>query len=543
MGFYPHGKPDWYSYTKHFEEVGHDDIYHFAFNNTQYPGISAEGSNEAVYAKALANLEALIAGARAAEAKFLADTGIDVTNMNGKDIFRAINEILNSKETFERGMQYMKQLSNAKENGELQKNQMYRDVSRYFMNYLNKTIIDMFGKNGPLTKGQILKMNAAQLRQVINDIIGQALERTYTSVQDFINKEEKTIRGKFGADAKSIAGLEQEKQAIGDMITTIQKLKDKGVFGQYGYLFNFDENDVNTILDRSSKRQLRLHRNKYNSAQVDSAYGGNALELITSTVAAEIGRINIQKSSGDFTLTIQGQHTGQANQMKADTLLFVGHGPINIPDYLSLVDSDKTDSTRLQNIDAIEAYLNKLENNVQHVIAISDKNYSITASFSGVEPQSKMNLQNAGEMLTRFGVGQVRELINYLANCGASMIQGAVNDDVRTVLQTQIAYYLFDHLEFNIKGSASVNVVNLLNVSGIYVPLSVYLEGILNSIKQAISMPASSLVGVSISLGGPTEENVWTAGTWDSFREQHEQQSFIEYRILRNMADFISGLA
>ena len=85
------------------------------------------------------------------------------------------------------------------------------------------------------------------------------------------------------------------------------------------------------------------------------------------------------------------------------------------------------------------------------------------------------------------------------------------------------------------------NVVNLLNVSGIYIPLSTYLEGIYNSIKDAISNP-SSFVSVSISLGGETEQSVWTAATWGAFRQSHETQSFISYRILKNIADFISGL-
>lgn len=538
MGFYPHGQPDWYSYTKHFETVGHDTIYHFAFNNTKYPGMGVEGSRDVVYAHAIANLESLIAGARAAEMAFLADTGIDVTNMNGRDLFYSINEIFNSRQTFERGLKYMKQLSTIGKKDDPEKEQMYRDVSRYFAFYLNEAIAkELKGKR----HAQLLRMTPQEVEALINQIISKALILSYKRVKDFIGKDG-NIRGKFGDKSKE-RDNEQAKRAVTDMIHVINKLKKQNAFGKMGYLFNLDVNDVDTLWNRRKNSQVVLKNTQYDRAKVDSKYAGNALELITSMVATEIGKINVQNSSGDLTLNIIGKHTGQDNEMKADTLLFVGHGTINPSDYLQFVDKDSYDSVRMQNIDAMEQYLNSLNKNIDHVIAISDKNYSITAGFDGIDAQSRMNLQNVGEMLTRFGVGQVRELINYLANCGTSMIQGEVNSDVRTVLQTQIAYYLFDNLHFEIKGSApSVNVVNLLNVSGIYIPLSVYLEGVCNSIKDALSMSPSSLVSVSVSLGGPTEQNVWTAATWDSFREEHETQSFIEYTILKNMANFISEL-
>ena len=121
------------------------------------------------------------------------------------------------------------------------------------------------------------------------------------------------------------------------------------------------------------------------------------------------------------------------------------------------------------------------------------------------------------------------------------MIQGFVDDAVRTELQSYIGYFLFDNLHIEINGTSKVNVVNLMNVSGMYIPLSVYLEGLYNSIQDAASNP-SSLVSVSISLGGPTNQSIWTAQTWGEFRESHETDSYISYRILRGIADFISGL-
>lgn len=536
--FYPHGKPSEYAYTTHFMDVGHDYSGQ-ALINTQYPGIDgAEGQSNNLE-RALANLRSLINGARNAEMKFLADTGIDVNGINGKDIFKYINLIFNSRQTIDRGLQYMKQLSEAKNNKE--QTETYREITNYFASYLDEAIkIELTN----VRRNQILTMTPDQVKQYINNIISKALSLSYERVKDFV-KSDGTLRGKYGQYAKNREG-EKEVQAISDMIDVIQKLRESGAFKDFGDLFNLNKETLYKW--RTGEITFKKRKNnKYNNARVESNYNANALEVMTSTAAAMLADINIHKSNGEFDLSIVGQHTGRWNNMKADTLLFVGRGDIYIPDYLDLVDNN-IKGVRSQNVDALSRYWNRLENNVSHVIAISDKNYSITADFNdrGIHAQSKMSLANAADMLTRFGVGQVVELIDYLANCGAGMVQGEVHANVRTELQTHIAYYLFDHLEINVSGSnSSVNVVNLINVSGVYLPLSVYLEGLYNSLVNAINDLKSSpaqFVSVSISLGGPTAQRIWTQENWDRFRKLRESQSFIEYRILRNLSDFITYL-
>lgn len=528
--FYPHGKPAYYSYTTRFLEVGHDTAGK-AIANTQYPGMG--GQVNSITIKALINLKGLIDAARAAELAFLSDTGINLEDPNASNIFRSMNEIFNSRQTFERGLRYMKSISKSGEG--MKKGEMYRDVSRYFGTYLKNTLkTELKGLTGP----RILKLSPGQIESLINQIIGNALVNTYKAVQDFIN-EDGSIRGKFGNSGKGKASPkanEQEVQAINDMIAVIRKLQGMKAFGKYGHLFDLDVNSLAQMATKKTKT-VSINKKKYNSAQVDANFGGNILELITTTIAAEIGNINIANSG----LTITGVHTGQMNQMKADTMLFVGKGPINTSDYLQYINNGYN-SIRTQNIDAMAKYLKDLEDNLRHVIMISDKNYSIKASFGGISAQEKMSLRDAGSMLSRFHVGDVRALINYLANCGPSMVQGDVNGEVRTELQSMIGYFLFDHLEIQIVGKPpGPNVVNLLNVSGLYIPLSTYLEGIYDSIQKATANP-SSLVSVSISLGGDTEESNWTSGTWSSFRQSHETQSFISYKILKGIADFISGL-
>ena len=538
-GFYPHSKPSWFAYTQDFADNYGGETGYLAEAHTKYPGLGDDKTNSDAINKALSNLQILIDGARKAELAFLKDTGIDLSQgNNASDIFHYMNKILNSKQTFERGLQYMKQLQT--QNNQGTKSETYREVSRYFGSYLNSAVQSVISEQ-KLTAKKFLTMDEGQVKQLINDIIGKALTITYTKVQDFIDVNG-NLRGKFGQYTQARKN-ETAQQAITDMIAIVDELRGKNAFSELGSLFKLDANSLQEWFKNRNLFKVRKG-NTYNNAQVDSNYGGNALEVITSLVAAEIGTTNIQKISGDLSLSITGQHTGTKNQMKADTLLFVGRGTVNPDDYLQYVDNTTFgDRVRMQNVDAMEKYLNKLEENISHVIAISDKNYSIKASFDGITAQEKMNLQNVGLLLNQFKVGQIGELVNYLANCGDEMVQGKVDGQVRTTLQTYIGYFLFDNLQIDVgKAATGPNVVNLINVSGMYIPLSVYLEGLYKSLTQAFMTPGK-FVSVSISLGGDTTApSNWTADIWGKFRESHETETFIEYKILKGIADFISGL-
>lgn len=528
--FYPSKKPGYYSYTQHFVDEFGGKTGYLAKQNTVYPGLDG-GTNQIVIDKALSNLKILIDGARAAEIAFITDTGININDLNNsKDIFKTINLIFNSKQTFERGLRYMKSLSNSKRSD---KDKMYRDVSRYFMFYLNKAIKEeMQGPN--FRKNELILKTKPEIEQLINNIITTALIKSYEKVKDFINEDENTIRGKIGSYHRSRKN-EEEVQAITDMIDIIQKLGSMGTFGQFGALFGLH---IDELMKDNNAGLVELKKKTYKGARVDANFGGNALEMIIATIGAEFGNINIKNPD----MIIQGKHTGNDNKMKADALLFVGTGEIDTGDFLKFVDYSE-ESVRLQNVNAMEEYLKSLQQNIKHVVAVSSKNYSIKSDFGGINAQEEMDLKSASKLLTRFGVHQVTELVNYLANCGPEMIRTEVADAVRTELQTYIGYFLFDNLEIDM-GDTKIgpNVVNLINVSGLYMPLSVYLEGLYRSIEDVKQNP-SRFVKLSISLGGPTERSEWTEDTWKQFREDHETESFISFRILSNLADFITSLA
>ena len=155
-----------------------------------------------------------------------------------------------------------------------------------------------------------------------------------------------------------------------------------------------------------------------------------------------------------------------------------------------------------------------------------------------------MSLQNAHSMLSLFGVSGIDGLINYLANCGTGMIQGEeATTQVRLTLASYIAYFLFDHIQ--IRGQISgPNVVNILNISGNYVPLSVFLEGVYKSLELRLNnhRGLNYLVKVELEFGGSSPSSIWSEASWKEFREGREQKSYISYHIMMDIADFITGL-
>lgn len=545
--FYPHGKPEYFAYTEDFESVGNDTKGQ-AKAHTKYPGLREP--SKVITEKALSHLRDLINSARAAELAFISDTGMNLNDPeSAKEVFDIMNTIFNTKDTINRGIQYMQKLANLeqKDMNEDMAIHTFREVTANLSTYLRQEI-----KSRLDTKGfteSVVHMTQNQIKNEINNIIGNALIKAYTKAEDFIgpNGEIRSKMGNSGVGKASAMENEETRQAISDMIDVIQILKDKGAFKEYGSLFNLDKQ---TLLGQNKKANKgynlkgAIHEAKnYDETEVYTNYQGNALELITSVAAAELARMNIVNK--DFIIT--GLHTGRLNEMKGDSMIFFSKSPVDVSGYTKFINrnGENKGSVRLQNVDAMKKYLQSLEKNVEHVVVISDKNYSIKFDFDGVSAQEKMTLQNAGYMLSRFDVPDIVPLIHYLANCGPSMIQGDRADgEIRTVLQTYIAYFLFDSLHIEVSGlkQTGPNVVNLMNVSGMYIPLSVYLEGVYQAIKGSLFNSPSSLVNVSISLGGPTEESNWTIANWYRFREQRETQSYISYKILRDIASFISNI-
>ena len=520
--FYPHHGPSKYSYTSAFGASNNrEKTAAQAKANTAYSGVAAQAGNSF---KILFNLKLLINGARSAEMAFLASTGIDLSQgATAKKLFENFNLILGSKEVFERNIALIKQLST-------DKTTKIEDPSKYFFSYLQKAIAEY----GVAENFNIRKSTKKQLAEFIDKIIGKALEWTYSEFKEF--KDE-------NGSVKMLEGNPKENMeyfnAYSEIVSVIQKLQNTGIFYKYAHLFKIDK-----LLKQSSDSDGNIVR-KPDITKSSFDHGGTVLEFIESTVGSALKGINLTNSSPGGKLHIVTEHTGgkEYNQQKSDVTFGYAEGNVNFkPMKNSFANRNKKDSDRLQNIKALDDYLNTVTNAMKSIVFVSDKNYKISASWKGAKAQDAMTLANARAMLSYFGVGGVDALIDYLANCGPDMIQGTSNSQVETALAAQIGYYLFDHLEVTGSVTANTNVVNVMNLGGLYIPLSVYLEGVYQSLEANLNAPPSGMVSVTISYGGTEPGLPWTAGTWADFRTGRETQTTIKYHILKDINSFITGL-
>lgn len=511
--FFPHGEPATYAYTSNFYDVS-EKAGRQAFWNTQYYASIQYGTTNF---KILDNLQVLIQGARQAELSFLADTGVDITNGdNAKKIFENMNLILNSQKLFERNKQLMQQFAQSKKGTQL------RDPSKYFYTYLKQGI----QKYAIDKKFNIRKAAGPQLEKVLDQIMGYALEQTYSMYID-------TQKGE---------NQQQVQAAMQEMVQAIHNLQNSGLFGKYADLFSLKDK----LLENTDKNGVVVSKPKLSLNSFD--HGGTPLELITSAVTAEVAKINCTARSSDFSLNITGEATGGSNfnEQKGDSMIAFATGNVDWSQMQQIFEKHKHDqgSTRSQNIDALREFLDRFGENIKHLVVISDKNYTINADWRGFHAQEPMTLENAKAMLGRFDVPNVEELINYLANCGPDMIQGDVSSQIETEIASYIGYFLFDHLEITGSPTSTTNVVNVINLGNTYIPLSVYLEGVYNSLSAHLNgMSSNNLVEVTIKLGGnTTAPSEWTEDVWSSFRTNREKSSTLAYKVMQDIAQYITGL-
>lgn len=524
--FYPHGGPSKYAYTSSFgDELNRNKTAQEAKANTMYPGLVDPETHKF---RILYNLEILMKDARRAELAFLASTGINISSEQvAKSIFQNFNLILNSEQLFKRNLDILKNISEGSKEKLL-------DPTKYFHTYLNQAIREhAIAKNF-----NIKQASAKQLEKMLDKIMGDALEKTYKKCQEVIDKEGKRRILSGSGDSKQRG--EKYTHDFKEMIDVIKKLKNTGIFGKYGYLFDLE----NTLYGLANEEGVVVDKPSYTIYSTDQ--GGTPLEIITSAVAPEFARIHLENHSPGGTITITGEHTGSAayNQQKGDTFIAYAKSQVDLTKMQPYFKNQRDQSERVNNIKALEEYLSTVGDAIEHLLVVSDKNYTITADWGGASAQDKMTLENAKTMLSVFGVSGVFALIDFLANCGADMIQGESNiAEIRNTLTSYIAYFLFDHVE--IKGySTGPNVVNIINLNNTYIPLSVFLEGVYNSLSRKLNGQKGYdyLVKVKIDLGGTEPSEVWTSASWAEFRQGREQKSFISYHILMDIADFITGL-
>lgn len=537
--YFPSNAPTWYSYTLNFAAGGRRNnlgMIHVA--GTAWKKLSGERINGALSGwenpKVLQDLQVLIDMARNSELAFLDKYGLGTPGNDWSELIRSFNMLFSDEQALRMQLDLIKRSTqpHAKD-----KDVTYHYFATYFGSYVqtaareivaNKISAQMPIKNFDLILDEIIELALNKLfgQKVYKDKNG-VLHTTDTSKQD---KEEMEMT-----------------QAYTGFVQHIQKFLANPIFKQsIADTLGIDMKFLKET-ERIQKHKLKHPRSKKAQPTVtDSFSNGNIKGTIAEAFETVIGEAATEKLVGqigneELSLNWHTEWSGGSG-VKADVILHNLTFGKNINNISGLTtQSGEDDSNRVNAIENYERWFREMQQAKGEIVFISDKNYQINSKFGGFTAQSKVTLANLQALFEKVHVEYTEGLIDFLSNCGSDMLLGNRYKEVMDAVATQIGHFLFDDL--TIEGSHSINRIHLLNLSGIYMPLSVYLEGIQKAIQGTImSGSTKDFVSVSFSArpSASTAAAPWTdEQDWKDFRDARLNQSYVDVHFMRNFAQFM----
>ena len=520
--YYPHGKPETFSYTREFVEDanlhGEEAEQHILQQkNIVSRVITDKGRGGA----AIAELNRMIEMARAAEQQFLITHGLKNPGNNWNKLITEINKILSTEAAFKRNVQLLKQFNE----GNIK---TYEDVSVYFRKYLQKAIFDNL----------VIDINATGydiLERAVKEAIKSMANITETKLSDGTIKKQRT-----SDESKKL-------QAFSELFGVIEIIKNSEFLLKIAEIFQLEdyiEEVRNGILNGNLTKAPTLQYKGGNRGK------GTLAEILYTAVARGLS------SGGNGTITWQTvEHTGAADY-KPDRVL----ATMEIS-YNQAVDTIKNNginyggSVRARGIATMEQLYMDLEDAKGDIVLISDKNYLINAMFTngtdnkmgGFTAQGETSLNALSSLLNSLHINifDIDALINYLANVGSNLIETEVDNKILRAISTQVGNFLFDDLSFSEASiPGGVNVIHVFQLSGIYVPLSIVLEGVKNGVGNIQNTDLSSFVEVDFKASSDMP-SAWVKDSGEevftNFRNIKMKNNTLSINFLKDFASVIAN--
>ena len=445
--------------------------------------------------------------------------------------------------------------------------QNLKDAYSFFNTYL----ADSFYRSTNLKKDIAdIIINASsekEAEQKINSYINQRMPDMVERSLDKLSKAKANKSKNLSEQDRK--NIEEGLRAINDVINTLGKTAFGGKIIKELGLQNFSsivaENTSKLfaekkLTDLSSKvSQAIKTSNAYLKSSVHTS-GGIILELVENAGLQVVAQ-NIKGKH------IEVMHTG-SYKAKPDNIMIVMDKPIpseQIQDVFDELASRKT--SRESNIAAIrklESVLGK--NNNGFIIYFSDKNHFMNTILKDKEgnitgkkltgftggSQSLENFEPVMSSLHNMPPGhRVNEIIQAITQTLSGAVGYDYKEDIKSWLATLFAYFLFDDLGSigtEIKGSG-LNSLHIMNLNGVYIPLSVILDrfaaALQSSQSQGMSSP-SAFVKASISApkikydyDNPDEDIPMDA--WYQQQNEAYEQITVGVTFLKNVRELVSG--
>lgn len=470
---------------------------------------------------------------RNAEKKWFEDLGITIDWNNSDDeiseLIQLFNKVLNDESIYRDSIQRIK-------NTIEQKNESLN----LFYTTFNYSISDFLKEQTEL----FLKDNSRIRIDYMGEDFVSFIEQPF---KDFIWN---IFKNSYSSES------EKEKKTYDDLLKFLEEDVRKNkflddIFSQYFKKEKFiDELREAREQTKNNKKAFEEVMYKRHSGKGRVKRAGGSYEVVVDALLNK-AYTSLKKGLKDgkkdgFTFSVE--QTGGLNEMKADNIV------INLSEIdfdFSKMFNDFKDNTirsrRIQNIEAIGQVLDKIKDKKGEMVFVSDKSYNLSGEFFKKEKgfsAEAPNLLTIKSVLGKAGANQeaITDLIYILMNSGGDGINKNNIEDAKYFLSGQIGNFLFDDVvitEELDKKASNINRIHLFNLNGIFIPLSVFLEGAYNAFYGLTEEVLADYVKINFSLSAINPNEKAREKDWKTFAYEKKKNTKMEIHFFGDFVNFI----
>ena len=466
----------------------------------------------------------------------------------GKNLIQLFNEVLSTKEIYERNIN---RILGAEKDGKKFGAQKLIDISTFMGSYLQsviwerlqKTYITKWSKTynaavqagkanaEQLTLSQMRSDLSRRLPDWITDGIAKAL-----SSKEFSNsgKDSKGAYEEFLRELKNSSST--ASQDLKRQVMKLYKVDELAEEIKRSVLQNFSTNLNSMARKKAIKNDVSSYFAK--SGNLSGQTAGSMAEYLYTFIGSALSNMNNNKMN--FT------HTG-ASQGKADIIVSFG-----VPTQIIQQANSKIEgNSREQAVKIITDMEKQLQNFNDHaLIYVNAKNYKLRDDGRfAFKTGSEFNAASLKGVLEQVDAKKADLLVGSIVQ----LCKGAIGQQFTATFSRAIAMnigeLLFDDVQNigqQMRANAAGNSIHVFLLNGIYIPLSTLLfqlgnafqtgENITQSVSVSINSPDILWADDSLHPGGYTSED------WDEQASDAEYNTRITVKFLRNFKQLIEQL-
>ena len=520
-----------YEDLKHYHPILHGNVKNSLANLVSLPDNKSKMSAESI-----GRLRTMARNEFEAEKEFLFHTfgvkiNLDLKERGAiKELTDAINSCISTEDIYKRLIARISTGQDAK-----------IDISEFFTSY--------FSPEATIAARQTL----AKCEDITdtNEILREFEHQLELATERALKK---MFKSKAFNDNRNV-DYENNKQEYSFLIDAIGKVKDSGSFANQVYhLYKLDEvkdalmeqlKDKAKLDAKTLREQTKIVAEK-NSAQKK----GGLKEYLTNLIITEVGKAKNVK--------VQSHVTG-GTLVKPDVIAFFGIDGMDMIERIEREAFMNREENMRKIKEGYETLMSKFNGESAFIVYTNSKNYTLLkkeGNFGGFSAGASGDFATLQKILSRI---QDPAAVATFFNAIKQLAKGAVGEGMSNLkeqaeheLASDIAYFLFDDYEVvGSKQTSSIKQLHVIDLDGLYMPLSVFLQLLANAYEDAEKSVLSNPSGIvnvtissksSITFDYPFPEapsGGWQTKHWHQQREDANKWELAKITFLRDFEDFV----